>query len=202
MPPVYPRPYGRGIARAAPGLFFWKRSAPPRTLIVVAIHPRAHARGILAHPSKLYRQVCGRFTLARLDARKGGCFGDAAGEMINRRKFLGIQDERFSLVRRVEPRAPHIRIVEFPFLDAHAYTAEILPRIVKAGRIGRAKTVQVLGAVLLERIGDTRFVRGIKFVPFRDVKRADTRVEADFSQRSFDGVDDLRLSFRGAHSRL
>src|SRR3989338_8768071 len=52
MPPVYPRPYGRGIARAAPGLFFWKRSAPPRTLIVVAIHPRAYARGILAHASK------------------------------------------------------------------------------------------------------------------------------------------------------
>jgi len=52
MPPAYPRPYGRGISRAAPRMFFWKKRAPPRTHITVAIHPRAYARGILAHTSK------------------------------------------------------------------------------------------------------------------------------------------------------
>jgi len=54
MPPAYPRPYGRGISRAAPRMFFWKKRAPPRTHITVAIHPRAYARGILAHTSKTY----------------------------------------------------------------------------------------------------------------------------------------------------
>src|SRR3989344_2108414 len=52
MSPVYPRPYGRGISRAAPRMFFWKKRAPPRTHITVAIHPRAYARGILAHTIK------------------------------------------------------------------------------------------------------------------------------------------------------
>ena len=52
MPPIYPRPYGRGISWAAPRMFFWKKRAPPRTHITVAIHPRAYARGILAHTSK------------------------------------------------------------------------------------------------------------------------------------------------------
>ena len=39
---------------------FLGRSAPPRALITVAIHPRAYARGILAHTSKnmwLFRSV-------------------------------------------------------------------------------------------------------------------------------------------------
>ena len=52
MPPVYPRPYGRGISRAAPRMFFWKKRAPPRTHITVAIHP-PQCGGILDHTSKM-----------------------------------------------------------------------------------------------------------------------------------------------------
>ncbi|OGZ05084.1 MAG: hypothetical protein A3C13_00455 [Candidatus Lloydbacteria bacterium RIFCSPHIGHO2_02_FULL_50_11] len=64
MPPIYPRPYlpvGRQAGHFAGGTrdVFLGRSAPPRALIVVAIHPRAYTRDILAHTSKIIGSTTG-----------------------------------------------------------------------------------------------------------------------------------------------
>ena len=42
MPPVYPRPYGRGISRAAPGMFFWVGVRRRAHSLLWPFIPRAH----------------------------------------------------------------------------------------------------------------------------------------------------------------
>src|ERR1035438_7140542 len=115
--------------------------------------------------------------------------------MINRREFLGVEDEGRAHNRRIKERAHAIPPEHPSFYAIESDVMKILPWIIKAREIRKSKTVQVSGAILTESAEKRADVCAIERFLVRNIYTSNPRVESVLGNLSFYGGYDFLFAF-------